>query len=174
MTADVSGDFVVFLIGMRINSFWKVHKWLPVFKAMPEMLKELTAKPELGLLGYHAHLGIRNHMVVQYWRSFDHLDAYARDRDASHLPAWVNFNRKVGINGDVGVWHETFVVKAGQYEAIYNNVPRYGFGLVGELAPASGRRLTAAGRIGKTQGEDAPVDLQGNMLPGYGNPVGED
>ena len=26
MTADLDGDFVVFLIGMRINKLWKVHK----------------------------------------------------------------------------------------------------------------------------------------------------
>ena len=43
MTADIEGDFVVFLIGMRINKPWKVHKWWPVFSAMPRMLKELEA-----------------------------------------------------------------------------------------------------------------------------------
>jgi hypothetical protein len=26
MTAQIDGEFVVFLIGMRINQFWKVHK----------------------------------------------------------------------------------------------------------------------------------------------------
>ena len=35
MTAKVEGDFVVFLIGMRINRLWKIHKWLPVAMAMP-------------------------------------------------------------------------------------------------------------------------------------------
>ena len=30
MTADVEGEFVVFLIGLRINNIWKIHKWLPV------------------------------------------------------------------------------------------------------------------------------------------------
>ncbi|MFB6255318.1 MAG: monooxygenase family protein [Haloplanus sp.] len=35
VTAEVEGDLVVFLIGMRINSLWKVHRWLPVFLAMP-------------------------------------------------------------------------------------------------------------------------------------------
>src|SRR5207342_1870402 len=52
MTAEVAGDFVVFLIGMRINKPWKVHKWLPVFLAMPRMLKELAAysgMPPFGL-----------------------------------------------------------------------------------------------------------------------------
>jgi len=33
MTAQVEGDFAVFFIGMRINSFWKIHKWLPVAMA---------------------------------------------------------------------------------------------------------------------------------------------
>ena len=44
MTAEVDGEFVVFLIGMRINKPWKVHKWLPVFLAMPKMLKESSEK----------------------------------------------------------------------------------------------------------------------------------
>ncbi len=34
MTAEMKGEFVVFLIGMRINKPWKLHKWLPVFLAM--------------------------------------------------------------------------------------------------------------------------------------------
>ncbi|KEF41881.1 MAG: hypothetical protein ER33_09045 [Cyanobium sp. CACIAM 14] len=43
MTAEIEGDFVVFLIGMRINKIWKVHRWLPVFQAMPRMIRELQA-----------------------------------------------------------------------------------------------------------------------------------
>ena len=37
LTVDIDGDFVVFLIGFRINKFWKIHKWLPVFLAMPKV-----------------------------------------------------------------------------------------------------------------------------------------
>ena len=44
MAAQIEGDFVVFLIGMRINKPWKLHKWLPVFLAMPRMLKELRGR----------------------------------------------------------------------------------------------------------------------------------
>ena len=40
--AQIDGDVVVFIIGMRINKIWKVHKRLPVFFGMPRMLKELT------------------------------------------------------------------------------------------------------------------------------------
>ena len=37
LTAEMDGDFVVFLIGMRVNKPWKVHKWLPVARAMPRL-----------------------------------------------------------------------------------------------------------------------------------------
>ena len=73
MSAQVEGDFVVFLIGMRINKPWKVHKWLPVFLAMPKMLKELERRPESGFLG----AVFAPKVIVQYWRSFEQLEAYA-------------------------------------------------------------------------------------------------
>ena len=40
MSVEMEGEFVVFLIGMRVNKPWKLHKWLPVFLAMPKMLAE--------------------------------------------------------------------------------------------------------------------------------------
>ena len=52
MTADVDSEVIVFLIGMRINRFWKIHKWLPVASAMAPMLRMLDEHPELGCLGY--------------------------------------------------------------------------------------------------------------------------
>jgi hypothetical protein len=145
MTVALEGDFVVFIIGMRINRLWKVHKWLPVALAMPRMLKELYSKPESGFLGSESTLAL----VVQYWKSFEQLEAYAKDRNGMHYPAWKAFNTKIKSNGDVGIWHETYKVRAGEYECIYNNMPRYGLGKVGELIPATGRREYAASRITK-------------------------
>lgn len=143
--ARIDGDFVVFLIGMRINKPWLVHKWLPVFRAMPKMLRELEkAGPDSGFLG---HNGVGS-VIVQYWRSFDHLEAYARSKDRSHWPAWVEFNRRMkDSRADVGIWHETYLVKAGQYEAIYSGMPPYGLGRVGTLAPANEKRSTARERL---------------------------
>jgi hypothetical protein len=46
MTAEIEGEFVVFLIGARINKPWKIHNWLPVALAMSRMLKELAANPD--------------------------------------------------------------------------------------------------------------------------------
>jgi hypothetical protein len=165
VTAKVSGEFVVFRIGMRINTFWKVHKWLPVFLAMPRMLSELEEDPDSGLLGYQRNLGIRNHMLLQYWRSFEHLREYARDADGRHLAAWKRFNREVGSTGDVGIWHETFLVRDGEYESVYNNMPPFGLGEIAELAPASGQFETASGRLGRTEGDDAAVNEDGTVVP---------
>jgi hypothetical protein len=145
MTVQLEGDFVVFLIGMRINRWWKFHKWIPVAAAMPKMLKELSRKPESGYLGSEFSLGV----IVQYWRSFEHLEAYAKDRDGMHYPAWKAFNKNVRSNGDVGIWHETYKVLAGNYECVYNNMPEYGLGKVGNLVPATGKREHAGGRIKK-------------------------
>ena len=142
--AEIDGDFVVFLIGMRVNKPWKIHKWLPVVLAMPRMLKELDAAPDAGLLGYQQYFGV----IVQYWRSFDHLERYARNRDAQHWPAWVAFNKNVGnASGDVGIWHETYRISAGQYETVYGAMPRYGLAKAARHIPVSGARDSARGRM---------------------------
>lgn len=146
LAGRIDGEFVVFMIGMRVNRWWKFWKWLRVAFAMPRMLKELAAHRELGLLGYEQWPG-RTFMLVQYWRSMDALLAYAKDRDAEHLPAWRAFNKLVGTNGDVGIWHETYRVRPGDYENIYVNMPPFGLGKAGELVDARGKgardRLTA-------------------------------
>jgi hypothetical protein len=148
MTVKMEGDFVVFIIGMRINRFWKLSKWLPVAIAMPKMLKELSRNPGSGFMGFQNYGGIPP-VIVQYWKTFEHLEAYAKDHNAAHYPAWKEFNKKVRSNGDVGIWHETYQVRNGAYECVYNNMPKYGLGKVGELVPATGKSETAAGRIKK-------------------------
>lgn len=145
--AEIEGDFVVFLIGMRINQLWAVHKWMPVSRAMPRMLSELFRQPKLGLLEARSYLSGRTVMVAQYWRSFDHLHAYAHARDKAHLPAWAEFNRLVGGNGAVGIFHETYLVPARSYEAIYVNMPRIGLAKAGQIVSATGARESARDRL---------------------------
>lgn len=149
VTASIEGDFVVFLIGMRINKPWKVHKWLPVFLAMPKMLKELERRPESGFLGHI--FGPK--VIVQYWRSFEHLEAYARDHDQLHWPAWVDFNSRVGRSrGDVGIWHETYQVRAGEYECVYSGMPPFGLAKASAQVDAVGALDSARGRLESVEG----------------------
>ena len=147
MTGRMDGEFVVFLIGMRINAWWKPQKWLPVASAMPKMVRELAEKPELGFLGAEQWFG-RTTIMLQYWRSMDQLLDYAKSRNSAHLPAWRAFNKRVGTSGDVGIWHETYRVRVGDYESIYVNMPRFGLGKVGaQLDVAPGKRDGAKDRL---------------------------
>ena len=79
----------------------------------------------------------------------------ARSADAAHLPAWQAFNKAVGSNGDVGIWHETYVIKPGGYESVYNNMPPFGLGAAGRLVEAKGHRKAARQRLtGATEAAD--------------------
>jgi hypothetical protein len=135
-TAEIDGDFVVFIIGARMN-----RKWNPLAtiadlggrRGMNHMLKYLMDHPEKGLLGYQT-LGFAN---VQYWRSFQHLEAFAKDTDDPHLEAWRSFWKRVGKSGRTGIWHETFLVRDGEYEAIYGNMPPRGLGKASTLVPVA-------------------------------------
>jgi hypothetical protein len=154
VTAELEGSFVVFQIGLRVNSFWKIHRWLPLFLVAPRMLRELARDDDGGLLGSRTVLGpgIRNVGFVQYWESFESLREYARDGDRGHFPAWQEYYRD-GTREDaaVGIWHETYVVRSGEYENLYNNMPPFGLGASdrSELVSADGEREWAAGRLGR-------------------------
>jgi hypothetical protein len=150
MTATLEGDFVVFLIGMRINQPLKFYKWMPVAGAMTRMLTELYSKPELGLL-HHEMWFSRTIIQVQYWRSMEQLLSYAKSKDSEHLPAWRKFNQSIGFDGSIGIWHETYSVSAGQYETVYGNMPAFGLGKAGILEKALGKRESAAGRLGREE-----------------------
>jgi Domain of unknown function (DUF4188) len=94
MMAEIDGDFVVFLIGARFNSFHVLKTVLDLGgrRGMKHMLDYLVAHPEKGLLGYQMGLPT----IVQYWRSFDHLEAFANDRSDPHVAAWRNYWKRVG------------------------------------------------------------------------------
>ncbi len=151
-TANIEGDFVVFMIGMRINNPLMVHKWLPVVSAMPRMIKEPQRQPGLGFM--HAEMWFsRTIIFVQYWRSMEQLLAYASNKNAEHLPAWQAFNKSARTDDSVGVWHETYAVAPGTYENVYVNMPAFGLGKAGTLQPAAGGRESAMGRL--NSGKDA-------------------
>ena len=75
------------------------------------------------------------------------LESFARDHEAPHLPAWRRFNCSVGSDGSVGIWHETYRIESGGYEAIYANMPVWGPAKATALAPVTRRRETARRRI---------------------------
>lgn len=155
-TAHIAEPFVVFLIGMRVNRLRAFRKWMPAAQAMPEMLKVLYSHPEKGFLGGESFFRLfpLTTLMLSYWRSFEDLEKFARSKDDPHLKPWKWFNQAVGADGTVGIWHETYLVQPGQYEAVYGNMPVFGLAKATEHVPAIGRRETARRRLG---GQNEPA-----------------
>ena len=159
IAASIEGDFVVFIIGARFNRWWKLPE-VSCGSSRPcrRCSRRSPRQPESGFLGWES-LNLTTN--VQYWRSLEHLTAYSRNRDQIHYPYWVKFNKEIGSNGDIGIWHETFLVRAGEYECIYNNMPLRGLAKAARHIDAVGRAGTAMGRLGRTDGSDAPIATDG-------------
>ncbi len=135
-TVRSNENVVVFIIGMRVNKWYAVHQWWPVFTAMPPMLRELHLNKDLGFLAMESAVNFRTILLVQYWRSFEKLHAYARE--AKHVSAWHNFYKKAGSTNAVGIFHETYLLENKGYEAVYGNMPIFG------LAKALGHQEVTA------------------------------
>lgn len=153
-SADVQEPFVVFLIGMRVNKFWSFRKWWWVAMSMPGMLRRLAEHPELGLLHVEKFARGRTTLMVQYWRSFEQLEAFAKDQQSPHLAAWRKWNKQMREAGDqVGFWHETYTVQPGGYEAVYVNMPMFGLAKatshvpVGKVGDGAAQRLRAGVKV---------------------------
>ena len=142
-----SDDVVVFLVGMRINRLRRLHSWWPTFVGMPRMLRELQACGPGTARRAHAFRAGRTFLVVQYWRSAEELGRYTRDASLSHAPVWAAFNKRVAATGDVGIFHETYVVPRDGIESRYGNMPLFGLGAAhGLLARGRSSARTAANR----------------------------
>ena len=99
-------------------------------------------------------------MTVQYWRSFDDLENFARDPGDLHMPVWKRFNQSVGSDGSVGIWHETYVIDSGRFECVYGNMPLFGLATATEHVAAVGNRETARLRLGGQSEPAVPSPTQ--------------
>ena len=155
--AEREDEFVVFLVGMRINRLRRVHRWLPVALSAPRMVREQESR---GLLGSRfLRSGLREFTVLQYWDSFEALREYARGRDTEHRTWWGRFNERARADDTVGIWHETYLVSEGAYETVYRHMPASGLGAAdgSELVPATGARESAADRLDRSDETDVPA-----------------
>jgi hypothetical protein len=149
-TTENNEEMVIFLIGMRINKWWAIHKWFPVFKAMPGMIRELYQnRDDLGFKSMESFFGLKTTVMIQYWRSTEDLLSYAKGQQ--HLTAWKNFNSKVGNNDSVGIYHETYHVRKGEYESLYGNMPLYGLAKAAKHIPVTSNLHSATKRLSKNR-----------------------
>lgn len=146
MTHAYEGELVVFHIGMQINHWWRPDLWLPVFWAMPRMLRELSMDADSGFLGFELLLGSGGPYVVQYWSSIDKLYTYASSPAQEHRPAWTRFNKLARrAPKAVGIWHETFLVE--RAESIYVSTKPMGLPKATQLVPVGRNHDRAQARF---------------------------
>lgn len=151
-TTEHSEPVVIFLIGMRINNWLKVREWWPVAMAMGPMVSYLFQHPESGFLGGWGPLlsgGFREITMIQYWRSVEDLERFARQEPNIHPEAWKNFFKRSFKSGAVGIWHETYYVESGAFENIYGNMPVFGLGKATKLVPVKGKLETMRERLNR-------------------------
>jgi hypothetical protein len=68
----------------------------------------------------------------------------------------------VKASGDVGIWHETYLVRSGGYEAIYGNMPRIGLAAAAGHGPIARRGQSAARRVGARPTDEVAVPVYPN------------
>ncbi len=138
LCAKPKENFVVFMLGARINRWWKPWVAIRIAMEMSAMQKELK-KGDYGCFHIH-NWGGRMSNSVQYWRDFDALEAYAQG--STHMKAW----QKYANNGDIAIWHENYEIS--RYEGVYLGMPdEIMLGKAIGTVPAKGAMKTARKRI---------------------------
>ena len=152
-TVETDEPFVVFMAGVRVNNFFAFRKWVPAVVSIIPMVRTLMKHRSIGLIGIQPFVHWLGVGSIQYWRSFEDLERFARSKIDPHLPAWRRFNKTVGTDGSVGIWHETFLIEPAHYEVVYNNMPLFGLSMATthkfvKHVPAVGHHETARRRLG--------------------------
>lgn len=156
MTDTMEGEFCVFILGARSNMAMKLDLgFKTVGDRFDAIMKELERLPaDCGYLGGDHYITTNvqrgsNITAITYWRSYEHLMRYTHDRNLAHVAAMKAVVDTVYKSPQIGIWHETYVIKPGQHESIYMNCPPIGLGAAAGLAPATGPLKMASGRMRK-------------------------
>ncbi|KAJ3199489.1 hypothetical protein HDU82_000374 [Entophlyctis luteolus] len=162
-TAKIEGDFVVFLIGSRYNSSSPLSaNYVNIAGAFTRMIEELRTSDPLvsGFLGSDEYSGLGSPsttLSVQYWRSKEHLHDWAVSRMSAHYSPWRETMKLLRSNPKYGIWHETFLVRDGEYETMYVHMPNFGLAGASENVAISGETQSMYQRLGKRDSPDNDV-----------------
>ncbi|CAF2989234.1 unnamed protein product [Rotaria sp. Silwood2] len=139
-SAHCDGDFVVFLIGARPNGANPFTKsFFEIGNAFRSMVEELESDPTLGYMGGDFYVGANERkstsLHVQYWRNYESLQKWTHTKMGLHFKTMMEYMKTDRIEGVNGIWHETYKVRDGEYEAIYGNMPPIGLALATSAMP---------------------------------------
>lgn len=151
---ELDEPVVLFIVSGQVNNWLKIYRWFYIPINFLRMVYWLHRHPESGCLNGHVYLRIFpfGMLLLSYWRSWDDLEAFARGKDGTHLASWQRYFRDA--DDSMAIWHETYLVEPGKFEAVYGNIGPYALGKVGRIETPKGRKHNGRGRLNP---EDASV-----------------
>ncbi len=149
VSTQIEDPFIVLILGIRINNFLLFWKWIPtIFSSFP-MVFTLVRHKAAGFLGGQATFFWPGIGIIQYWRTFDELEQFARSQRYPHLKSWRWYNKAIGARGSVGLWHEVYFVEPDCHETVYDNMPIFGLATSAKHAPVGGHSKVTRLHLGE-------------------------
>lgn len=101
-------------------------------------------------------LGFSKFGYLQYWKSFDSLEAWTRT--SPHVDWWREAAERIRTRGDISIYHEAYLVDRNRCESIYLNTgsERAGLASFGDLSEPVGAATTARDRLGRREPRATP------------------
>jgi hypothetical protein len=134
-------------LGLQARS---LSAWFFTRRLAAEIAREVRspAARETGLLCSETFMiGLGHYGILQYWRSFDALEAWARR--APHAEWWRTAVERMRTRRDLGLYHEVFLVRPGDVESISMNCRPAGLATFGTPGEPVGPTTTSRGRLGR-------------------------
>jgi len=148
-TDEPGGNFCMIRIGLIIHR-WRAVPWAwRVGRAVKRATADPAARPP-GLLVSERIVMARNHFgYLMYWRSLNELLSWAHA--SPHTDWWRDAVDRQRARHDFSIYHETYCMTPGGFEAIYLNLAgeRPGASAFGDLRPPKGPFATSRGRLGR-------------------------
>jgi Domain of unknown function (DUF4188) len=157
--------FAVFLFGMRLNRLRGLPRFLWGLRVLRRVLRDLDTHPERGFLAGRVYRAGRTLVAVQYWESFDALDAWARDHRLPHRRPWQQYLREALHDEAVGLWHETYLASPGSWEGVYANMPPWGLAAGVEAVEMQATKGSARDRLREQRKRASQADAERTPPP---------
>jgi hypothetical protein len=144
---DSVAELCLVRVGLRVSGLRGLLYAIRLGRAIDRSASEAIASGA-GLLGSERFQVDRGHFgVLQYWRSFDDLEAWSRR--PPHSEWWRGAVERMRTRSDFGIYHETYLIPRDRIESIYLNCPPTGLSAFGTPGEPVGPQTTSRGRLGR-------------------------
>ncbi|WP_422927572.1 phenylacetaldoxime dehydratase family protein [Singulisphaera sp. PoT] len=143
---DSVSELALIRLGIQARGWRALWFAAKLGKAIDRAVAE-ALKADTGLLHSERFTLGRGHFgLLQYWRSFEELEAWSRQ--APHSDWWRDALARIRTRGDFGIYHESYLVPRERVESIYMECDSVGLSAFGKSGEPVGPATTSRGRLG--------------------------